>query len=168
MTPAEKAVYDRAYRAKNKARITEKKRADVLANFGREQARVKAWVEANRERSHEIKTAWRERNPGYVQPAVKPEAHAKRLEYKKAYYRRNVEAYKLYSLVRCRRAVHATPPWADKAAIKAVYAAARAEGKHVDHIVPLLGKTVCGLHVANNLQPLTPAENRKKGNRHAG
>lgn len=70
----------------------------------------------------------------------------------------------------------ATPRWVTEAELQAMnelYERARALTREtgirhqVDHIIPLNGKTVSGLHVLGNLQILTQAENVSKSNRYA-
>ena len=60
---------------------------------------------------------------------------------------------------------NATPAWADLELIRDVYIEAQYMQMDVDHIYPLKGKTVCGLHVWENLQLLPKTINIKKGNR---
>ena len=64
-----------------------------------------------------------------------------------------------------------TPAWADMNKIKSYYNVCAFFNEvngyvkyHVDHIVPLQGKIVSGLHVHNNLQLLLAAENIGKKN----
>ena len=62
--------------------------------------------------------------------------------------------------------LQATPLWADQEAINVFYEC-RPEGFHVDHVIPLRGEAVCGLHVETNLQWLPAPANQSKGNRWA-
>lgn len=65
----------------------------------------------------------------------------------------------------------ATPKWANKFFIEEAYRLAQLRTKmfgfkwHVDHIVPLRSRLVCGLHVENNLQILPEGDNLKKANK---
>lgn len=65
----------------------------------------------------------------------------------------------------------AMPPWVDVNEIRRVYEKrARIVSEtgvehHVDHIIPLAGKNVCGLHVPWNLQVIPGEANRRKSNR---
>ncbi len=58
------------------------------------------------------------------------------------------------------------PPWFEAAEVAAVYARAQQLGLTVDHVVPLQGLKVSGLHCLANLQLLTQSENSAKGNRY--
>lgn len=65
----------------------------------------------------------------------------------------------------------AFPAWANKEDLKSIYEGAAALTKksgvmyHVDHVIPLQHKLVCGLHVAFNLQIITMTENVRKNNK---
>lgn len=72
-----------------------------------------------------------------------------------------------------RRAVErqASPLWADSALIKLLYATRQYMTEqtgfawHVDHVVPLQGRNVCGLHVHNNLRVVPATVNHQKSNK---
>ncbi len=83
------------------------------------------------------------------------------------YYINNKDKYKEAQIRYLYGRKQATPPWANLDKIKEIYDNCP-EGYHVDHIIPLKGKNISGLHVETNLQYLTAYENRSKGNRFNG
>ena len=62
------------------------------------------------------------------------------------------------------------PIWSNRKEIKIIYEVAQRKGNiegrkyHVDHIIPLRGKLVSGLHIPSNLQVILESENLAKSN----
>ena len=98
------------------------------------------------------------------------EKRRNRAEYKD----RNVDVVRADTSLRKRRHREATPAWLTKEErlqMRELYVQARkltavtGERYVVDHIVPLRGEAVCGLHVPWNLRVITQDENLKKSNK---
>jgi hypothetical protein len=112
-----------------------------------------------RERAAALSKAWAARNP------ERTKASARR------WYQRNLEKARLKLAISqaSRRRRHVA--WANPEAIAAVYAEAalltQTTGRShvVDHIVPLMGRTVSGLHVETNLRTIDRSENARKHNK---
>jgi hypothetical protein len=93
---------------------------------------------------------------------------------KSEYKKQNRGRYNALSRIREEAKSHRTPSWLNsnqKREIIDLYEQAKklkdATGNsyHVDHIIPLCGKTVSGLHVPWNLQVIPAQENLKKYNK---
>lgn len=90
------------------------------------------------------------------------------------WYRKDKDKWRKYNGPRAAKhradKIQRTPPWADLDKIKTVYIEATRISKetgivhHVDHIVPLMGRKVSGLHVFENLQIIPARDNLSKSN----
>ena len=107
--------------------------------------------------------AYRHRNAERIR-AYNASYRKRRIEWRRAYYRRWQQERNAIKL-------QAMPAWTDPAKVARLHLRAerltRQTGikHHVDHIVPLRSKLVCGLHVQHNLRVITEARNCRKGNR---
>lgn len=147
------------WRAKNIERDRELKRRWQKQNFKKKQEHEKHWREQNPERNRELKRRWYKQNISQEQ------------ERNRRWREKNPDKIRSKVMRRIAKKKQATPPWADHAAIDAIYAeSVRLEQEtgiahHVDHIYPLTSPFLCGLHIAENLQVLSAAENQSKSNR---
>lgn len=120
------------------------------------------YVNKNRERKYKNNDRWNQDNIDKVREAQRK--------------RKKLHRHKIAADARKRQAAKKkrTPPWLTPAQVKEMedfywltrdLKSVTGETYHVDHIVPLQGKTVCGLHVPWNLQVLPSDVNERKGNR---
>jgi len=114
------------------------------------------------EKKRQAARVYREQNPEKVKSAVKKWAE------------NNPHKISLIQRTKYAAKLQRTPQWLteeDYSRIEDCYKTAKQLEKtfgaklDVDHIVPLLGRNVCGLHVPWNLMILSATENRRKSNR---
>jgi hypothetical protein len=116
----------------------------------------RVWLIKNKDRHGELTRSWYEHNKD------------QHLVNSKQWYVSNRHRKLATTTAREQRCKQATPVWVDKEAVVAMYAEAQRKTletgiQHdVDHIIPLQGKLVSGLHVQHNLQVITSAENKRK------
>jgi 5-methylcytosine-specific restriction endonuclease McrA len=126
------------------------------------------------EAGQQAKREYYERNKEAVIARAQARTADAKNAYKKKYKEANPELYKELTNARRRRFRQATPKWLtaeQKLEIRLKYRLAielsrRLKIPHaVDHIVPLQGEEVCGLHVPWNMEVITQEENLKKSNK---
>lgn len=136
----------RRYDSLNKERRSKQRKIERSKDPEKIKKWTKNWRDNNREHTREYSKQYRLKNK-----------HTKEYKYKKA----------AADSARRARQRKALPKWVDKKHKKRIVEFYKKcpEGHHIDHIIPLTNKNVCGLHVLWNLQYLPASENiRKKNN----
>lgn len=82
-----------------------------------------------------------------------------------AWQKRNLDKHSAKSMKYKTAKLKRIPPWANLRIINDMYVHATRLGLEVDHIIPLNGELVSGLHVEDNLQLISKSENCSKSNR---
>jgi len=143
------------------------------ANPEKNREKARKWREANPEKHKETWMSYRERNVETMRKRCsdwryKNKELANQLS--AAWAKNNPSKTAAQAAKRRCALLKATPSWVNFDAIQIEYDLAKwcsdvmGEKYHVDHIVPLQGKQVCGLHVHNNLRVIPASVNLTKSN----
>ncbi len=161
---------DRQYRLNNLSVLSDKAKQRYTEDPDKVKSRVNKYYHANK---HTTVASYRQREKEAISKRQREYRQNNReLFRQKEREDRNKrpERYRAKYASRRVRKLQATAPWADNKTIATFYTrAAELEGStgvkwHVDHIDPLQGHLVCGLHVAENLQVLPASINCSKNN----
>lgn len=162
------------YHAENKDTINARIALWQKNNPDKARANSKRFYENNKESEKERRKKWVESNPNWIKDYAKQYRIDNSERFKKydAEYLQDNKAA-IYAKTARRRAIkkQASVSWADHEKIKDIYTECIKISKetgivhHVDHIIPLQSKYICGLHVETNLQILPWYENLTKLNK---
>lgn len=136
--------------------------------------RNREWYRENRKQHNKKAVDWRKANPEKAKEIWQAFHHRnkeKRAAQHAEWAGRNRGKRNATSAKRKAAKLRATPKWVNWGKVRAIYRQAKrlqdftGVPMHVDHIVPLQGDNVCGLHWEGNLQILSASENIAKFNR---
>ena len=145
--PEKRAEASRRWKQNNRERVLEMERAKRIENPEASRARSRAHYYRHRERELLRQKVWRMANRGLTNS---------------------------FTAKRKADLLQRTPVWLssdDLWLLQEAYTLARMRTElfgfawHVDHVLPLRGKKVSGLHVPNNVRVIPAADNLRKGNR---
>lgn len=176
LTNRENAKINQDAERREQERKRKREKRALNPEFYREMHRN--WIRRNPDRYKELRArgAAKRKERGRDKELVKNKefwaANRERLcAAKREYYQVNKERVLASAQASKARRRNAVPTWANLAAIARIYEECvrinvQSGVEHeVDHIVPISGKNVCGLHVEWNLRIVTRAENRAKHNK---
>lgn len=155
----------------------EKEKEYYRKNSDKIKARASKWVEENSERAKERRKQYYAKNRESAILAKKQyyENNKETIAVKVRQYYLKTKAARVECAARHRANKRkATPSWlssqhkseiAELFSVCEIFRLYTGLDYHVDHIVPLKGKNVCGLHVPWNLQVLEASRNRRKSNK---
>jgi len=170
--------YKKEWKRQDKIKNPEKYKLAYIKETEKRKARYKKWYALNKDNIKAKTNAYYHANKEKVIPRMKKQSKLYRAKNKERLQEKNKKWWeanpdKRVAYLAKRRAKHRMPKWVNKEEkflITEVYSLAKLRTKmtnivwHVDHVIPLLGTKVSGLHTIYNLQVIPAKLNQQKNN----